>query len=67
MASELGYTALALTDLCSLAGVVRAHEEAEARGLKLLIGSELPVEDGPRLLALAAELRGYHNLSRLIM
>ena len=27
-AAELGYRALALTDECSLAGIVRAHEEA---------------------------------------
>ncbi|MGD8275104.1 MAG: PHP domain-containing protein, partial [Thiohalocapsa sp.] len=62
----LGYQALAIADLCSLAGVVRAHEEARAHGLKLLIGSELPVDDGPRLVVLAADLAGYRNLSRLI-
>jgi len=65
-AADLGYAALAITDLCSLAGVVRAHEEARARGLKLLIGSELPFDDGPRLVVLAADLAGYRNLSRLI-
>jgi error-prone DNA polymerase len=65
-AAALGYAALAITDLCSLAGVVRAHEEARARGLKLLIGSELPFDDGPRLVVLAADLAGYRNLSRLI-
>jgi len=65
-AAGLGYQALAITDLCSLAGVVRAHEEAKAQGLKLLIGSELPIADGPRLVALAADLAGYRNLARLI-
>ena len=28
-AAQLGYTAIALTDECSVAGVVRAHEEAK--------------------------------------
>ncbi|WP_295541742.1 error-prone DNA polymerase [uncultured Thiohalocapsa sp.] len=65
-AARLGYRALAITDLCSLAGVVRAHEEARALGLKLLIGSELACQDGPRLVVLAADLAGYRNLSRLI-
>jgi error-prone DNA polymerase len=65
-AAELGYAALAITDVCSLAGIVRAHEEAEQRGLKLLIGSELPIDGGPRLLALAADTTGYQHLSRLI-
>jgi error-prone DNA polymerase len=65
-AATLGYRALAITDVCSLAGVVRAHEEAQAQGLKLLIGSELTFEDGPRLVVLAADLGGYRHLSRLI-
>ncbi|WP_058556640.1 error-prone DNA polymerase [Thiohalocapsa sp. ML1] len=65
-AAGLGYSALAITDVCSLAGVVRAHEEAEAQGLKLLIGSELPIDAGPRLLALATDMTGYASLSRVI-
>ncbi len=65
-AAQLGYRALAITDLCSLAGVVRAHEAAQAHALKLLIGSELPLDGGPRLVVLAADLAGYRNLSRLI-
>ncbi len=39
-AAALGYTALALTDECSVAGVVRAHLEAKKWGLKLLPGAE---------------------------
>ena len=34
-ASKLGYSALAITDECSLAGVVRAHVAAKEAGLKL--------------------------------
>jgi len=38
-AAALGYRALALTDECSLAGVVRAHVAAKDVGLPLVIGS----------------------------
>ena len=44
-AAELGYTALALTDECSLAGVVRAHSAAKDLPLKLIIGSEFELKD----------------------
>jgi len=40
-AQALGYTALAITDECSLAGVVRAHTEAERLGLHLIVGAEI--------------------------
>ncbi len=40
-AKQLGYAALAITDECSLAGVVRAHVEARDCGLHLIIGSEM--------------------------
>ncbi|MEK0417055.1 MAG: polymerase alpha subunit [Pseudomonadota bacterium] len=40
-AQELGYSALALTDECSLAGVVRAHVEARRRGVHLIVGAQM--------------------------
>jgi len=40
-----GYAALALTDECSLAGVVRAHLRAKDLGLPLLIGAEFSLQD----------------------
>jgi error-prone DNA polymerase len=45
-AHALGYAALAITDGCSVSGVVRAHIEAKKRGLKLLPGAEfvVPIE-----------------------
>src|SRR6185369_9518516 len=43
-AAELGYLALAITDECSLAGVVRAHVAAKKFGLKLIVGSEIRLE-----------------------
>src|SRR5574343_1470217 len=61
-----GYTALALTDECSLAGVVRAHQAAKKAGLRLLIGSELTTADGLKLVFLARNREGYGHLSALI-
>src|SRR5262245_46871337 len=50
-ATELGYTALAITDRESVAGVVRAHVAAKETKLKLLIGTEVhPIDGAPILL-----------------
>ena len=42
-AHALGYAALAITDVCSVSGVVRAHVEARKLGMKLLPGAEFVV------------------------
>ena len=65
-AHALGYTALALTDECSLSGVVRAHLAARDTGLKLLIGSDFLLEDGLRVVLLAPNRRAYGQISHLI-
>ncbi len=65
-AYELGYSALAITDECSLAGVVRAHVAAKRVGLKLLVGSELTLADGTRLVLLAQNRAGYGNLCAIV-
>ncbi|MGD9944289.1 MAG: error-prone DNA polymerase [Burkholderiaceae bacterium] len=69
-AHELGYSALAITDECSLAGVVRAHQQARLSGLKLIIGAEFSLReafgDDSRLVLLATNRNGYGNLSELI-
>jgi error-prone DNA polymerase len=76
-AQALGYSALALTDECSLAGVVRAHAEAKRASLHLIVGAEMqlahPVAKGkgeagpaPRLVLLAQSRRGYGNLSQWV-
>ena len=65
-ACELGYSALAITDECSLAGVVRAHVEAKSCGLPLIVGSEIRLADGLRLVLLATSRQGYGDLSQLI-
>jgi error-prone DNA polymerase len=74
-AVALGYTALAITDECSVAGVVRAHVAAKEHGLPLLIGSQFLVrwdaeggDDAPAfvLTVLACNLNGYGNLCEFI-
>jgi error-prone DNA polymerase len=65
-AVALGYEALALTDECSVAGVVRAHVAAKGQQLKLIIGSELRLACGLKLVALATDRQGYGRLCRLI-
>ncbi|WP_092432581.1 error-prone DNA polymerase [Collimonas sp. OK607] len=70
-AAQLGYRALAITDECSLAGVVRAHMEAKKHHISLLIGSQFQlheVDGSPAfsLIALAKNREGYGNLSELI-
>ncbi|HET9822133.1 MAG TPA: error-prone DNA polymerase [Burkholderiaceae bacterium] len=80
-AAQLGYAAIAITDECSVAGVVRAHEEAKrqaeaGQALRLLIGSEFTLEGdegagagatpGCRLVLIAHDREGYGHLCELI-
>src|SRR5258708_35183877 len=65
-AAGLGYAARAVTDLNTLAGIVRAHAAAKAVGLKLLIGAEITPEDAPAVLLYAPDIRAYGRLSTLI-
>ena len=79
-AHALGYSALAITDECSVAGVVRAHSVARKLGLKLLLGAEFKVQDpepetelGQKpmqpaftVVVLAHNLQGWGNLCQFI-
>ena len=78
-AHALGYAALALTDECSVAGVVRGHAEAKRLGLHYIVGAEMklaraaPPEQAPgaggaapRLVLLAMSRRGYGHLAHWI-
>src|SRR5258707_9739691 len=76
-AAALRYSALAITNECSLSGVVRAHVAARHAGLHLVVGSEMQLHlpaasiEGreaagaphARLVILAQTRRGYGNLS----
>ena len=65
-AAKLGYRALALTDECSLAGVVRAHEAAKEHTIQLIIGAEFHLRGGPHCVLLATNRRGYGQLASFI-
>ncbi|PUA18641.1 error-prone DNA polymerase [Glaciimonas sp. PCH181] len=70
-AAKLGYSALAITDECSIAGVVRAHTEAKNHNLHLIIGSQFQLidkEENPTfsIIVLAQNREGYGNLAELI-
>ena len=73
-AAELGYSAIAVTDECSVAGVVRAHVAAKQLGFKLLPGAEFLVQakatEGSaqafRLVVLPHNAAGWGNLCEFI-
>ncbi len=65
-AKKQGYQALAITDECTLAGIVRAWQAAKSVELPLIIGSEIRIENGPKLVLLVENLEGYQTLCRLI-
>ncbi len=72
-AAQMGYRALAITDECSVAGVVRAHVEAKKHPIKLIVGSQFAVEVPPdadigpfSLVVLACNLAGYGNMCECI-
>lgn len=65
-ADELSYSAIAITDECSVAGVVKAYEEAKRRGIKLIIGSEFAVTDYGTFVVIAPTREAYAELSQKI-
>jgi error-prone DNA polymerase len=65
-AHALGYAALALTDECSVAGVVRAHLAARDAALKFMIGSQFTLADGLKLVLYATDRATYGDLTQLI-
>ncbi|RUO27056.1 error-prone DNA polymerase [Aliidiomarina minuta] len=65
-AEELGYEALALTDECSVAGVVKAWQAAKKLTVKLIVGSEFKDQNLGTFILLARNRKGYAQLSALI-
>jgi error-prone DNA polymerase len=65
-AAELGTAAIAITDVNSVAGVVRAHQAAKQCGIKLCIGARLRFTDAPNVLVWVENRDGYANLCRLL-
>ncbi len=70
-AAALGYRALALADECSLAGIVRAHEEARrcataGHPIALIPASRFRLDGGSQLLLLAPDAAAYTQLCTLV-
>ena len=65
-AQRLGLSALALTDSDGVYGIVRAHVKARELGLRLIVGSQVTVEDESTIILLAQDRSGYANLCRLL-
>ncbi|MFL0798887.1 MAG: error-prone DNA polymerase [Agarilytica sp.] len=69
-AHKLNYSAIAITDECSLAGIVKAYQEAKAAGIKLIVGSTFTLSNTLKIIVIAptqsayAELSGFITLTR---
>ncbi|MDB4965031.1 MAG: polymerase alpha subunit [Myxococcales bacterium] len=65
-AAELGYNAMALVDRDGVYGAPRFHGRARKHGLHAMVGSDLTLEDGGRLMVLVQNQGGYKNLCRVV-
>lgn len=65
-AVELGYEAIAITDECSVAGAVRAHQAAKHHPIKLIIGSEFEVDGLGKMVVLCPTRQAYAQLCHKI-
>lgn len=65
-AAALGYSAIAITDRNSLAGIVRAHMEAKQAGIRFIPACRLDLMDGTSLLAYPTDHAAYARLSALL-
>ena len=76
-AAELGYDAIAITDRDGLYGIVRAQEEGERQGVRVIVGCELTLEQAgldvpdvpgkPTTLTVLVENHvGYTNLCTIL-
>jgi error-prone DNA polymerase len=65
-AKDLGYQAIAITDHNSLAGIVRAHQQARQHNLCLIIGCRLDLDDATALLVYPTNKASYSDLCRLL-
>lgn len=67
-AAFLGYQAIAITDECSVAGVVRAHAEIKANSLpvQLIVGSLFQLSPDLKVCLLCPDKAAYTELCRII-
>ena len=65
-ADKLGYQAIAITDECTMSGIVRAHLAAKQYKVKLIVGSEFILEDKLHCILLATDRTAYGKICQLI-
>ncbi|MCC6933955.1 MAG: error-prone DNA polymerase [Deltaproteobacteria bacterium] len=69
-AAKLGYPAVALTDHCTLSGIVRAHAAAKEEQIRLIVGNHITLSENTdpqlNLLLYPYSLTGYNNLCLLL-
>ena len=65
-AAARGLASLALTDRDGVYGIVEAHVAAKEAGVKLIVGSEISIDDGSTIVLLATNRAGYANLCQLV-
>ena len=65
-AAALGWDAIGIADVNSLAGIVRAHVSARDHGIRLVVGARLAPVDGPQVIVHPTDRAGYESLSVLL-
>jgi error-prone DNA polymerase len=65
-AAAYGYRQIAITDRNSVAGIVRGHVAAKAKGIRIIPACRLDLIDGPSLLAFPTNQEAWSRLSSLL-
>ena len=65
-AAALGWDAIGIADVNSLAGIVRAHVAARDHRIRLVVGARLAPVDGPQVIVHPTDRAGYESLSVLL-
>src|SRR5258705_11174019 len=65
-AAASGHRIFGLADVGGLYGIPRFHAIARRQGLRPLVGAEIDVEGGGRVVLLCEDRGGYKNLCRLL-
>lgn len=65
-AASLGYSAIAITDECTMAGAVKAHVAAKESDIKLIVGSEFRLDEELLLVLIAPNRIAYGQICNLI-
>ncbi len=65
-AAAYGYSAVAIADRNTLAGIVRAHKAAKQHNIRLIVGSRLILMDGFECICLPKNKAAYSQLTRLL-